>query len=70
MKLTGRIVEKLADEKVSAERIEWDDDLPGLGIRMRPGGSRNWVYQYKLGKKNRRMTFGSIKASGWSRREK
>jgi integrase len=64
MKLTARIVEKLADETVNAERIEWDDHLPGLGIRLRPGGSRNWVYQYKLGKKNRRMTLGSIKAVG------
>jgi hypothetical protein len=39
-------------------------DLPGLGIRMRPGGSRNWVYQYQLGAKQRRMTLGSIKAIG------
>jgi hypothetical protein len=56
MKLTARLVEGLAKEKVTAERLEWDDEIPGLGIRMRPGGSRNWVFQYKLGKKHRRMT--------------
>jgi integrase len=31
---------------------------------MRPGGSRNWVFQYKLGKKHRRMTLGALTAVG------
>jgi hypothetical protein len=60
MKLTARIVEGPAREKVTAERFEWDDEIPGLGIRMRPGGSRNWVFQYKPGKKHRRMTLGAL----------
>ncbi len=64
MKLTARLVEGLAKEKVTTERFEWDDDIPGLGIRMRPGGSRNWVFQYKLGKKHRRMTLGALSAIG------
>jgi integrase len=64
MKLTARLVEGLIKEVVTAERFEWDDEIPGLGVRMRPGGSRNWVFQYKLGKKHRRMTLGALTAVG------
>jgi integrase len=64
MKLTTRLVEGLAKEIVTGERFEWDDEIPGLGVRMRPGGSRNWVFQYKLGKKHRRMTLGALSAIG------
>jgi integrase len=64
MKLTARLVEALAKEIVTAERFEWDDEIPGLGVRMRPGGSRNWVFQYKLGNKHRRMTLGALSAIG------
>jgi hypothetical protein len=64
MKLTARIVDGLAKEKITAERFEWDDEVPGLGVRMRPGGSRNWVFQYKLGEKHRRMTLGALSAIG------
>ena len=42
-------------DKVASERIIWDGDLPGLELRMRPGGFRNWVYQYKIGARHRRM---------------
>ncbi len=64
MKLTARVVDGLAKAVVQAERFVWDDDVPGLGVRMRVAGSRNWIYQYKLGVKNRRMTLGSITAIG------
>ena len=64
MKLTPRVVAGLAKEKIAQERIVWDDELSGLGLRMRPGGSRNWVYQYKLGTKQRRITLGALSALG------
>jgi integrase len=64
MKLTPRVVAGLAKEKIAQERIVWDDELSGLGLRMRPGGSRNWVYQYKLGTKQRRITLGALSAVG------
>jgi integrase len=62
MKLTNRVVETLARDKTDSERIAWDDDISGLGLRMRPGGSRNWIFQYKVGAKNRRMTLGALTA--------
>jgi integrase len=42
-----------------AELIIYDEDLPGFGIRVRAGGSRNWVVSYKVGDKHRRLTLGS-----------
>src|SRR5262249_16955025 len=34
----------------------------GFGLRLRAGGSAVWVYQYKLGRRSRRMTLGSLAA--------
>jgi integrase len=44
------------------DHIEWDDELGGFGIRLREGGSRHWVFQYKIGSKHRRITFGKYPA--------
>ena len=37
----------------------FDDDVPCLGLRLRAGGSRTWIVQYRVGKKQRRLTLGS-----------
>jgi integrase len=60
MKLTQGVVGKLTTDG-KADRIEWDDGLPGFGFRVREGGSRNYVIQYKIGQKTRRVTLGSAK---------
>jgi integrase len=44
------------------EAIIFDDDVPGFGLRVRQGGSRTFVFQYKLGNKQRRLTLGAVKA--------
>jgi integrase len=61
MKLTQARIQGLALPEGKAEAIFFDDDLPGFGLRLRAGGSKNWVIQYALGAKQRRMTLGSIK---------
>ena len=33
--------------------------MPGFGLRLREGGSRTFVVQYKIGAKHRRMTLGN-----------
>src|SRR5262249_21280990 len=38
------------------------DDIAGFGIRLRAGGKRSWVFQYAMGKLQRRMTFGAYPA--------
>jgi hypothetical protein len=60
VKLTQKAISGLSLPLGSREAIFFDDDLPGFGLRVRRGGSRNWVYQYKLGPKHRRITLGSL----------
>src|SRR5262249_47221380 len=45
-----------------AEAIHFDDDVPGFGIRIRAGGSKHWIFQYRVGKKQRRLTLGKVSA--------
>src|SRR4029079_14016837 len=62
MKLT---IKTLADLKLPAgksDHIVFDDDITGFGIRLREGGSRTWIYQYRIGSKQRRMVLGSAKS--------
>jgi integrase len=35
--------------------------LPGFGIRLREGGSRTWLFRYRIGKKQRAVKLGSAK---------
>jgi integrase len=42
-----------------SDHIEFDEDVHGFGLRLRAGGSRTWVYQYRIGTKQRRMVLGS-----------
>ena len=58
MKLTLNTVSKI-NTGGKADFIAWDDDLPGFGLRVREGGSRNYIVQYKIDKQTRRMTIGS-----------
>jgi integrase len=62
MRLTTRSVATLSRPIDSSEVIVFDDDLPGFGVRLRSGGSRNWIFQYRVGKKHRRVTFGKLGA--------
>jgi integrase len=41
------------------DKIFFDDDLPGFGLRIREGGKRTWIVQYRLGSKQRRVTLGT-----------
>jgi integrase len=59
MKLTQRSIDTLVLPACKREAILFDDDLPGFGLRLRVGGSRIYVVQYKLGAKHRRLTLGS-----------
>jgi len=43
------------------DKIFFDDDLPGFGLRIREGGKRTWIVQYRAGAKQRRMTLGTMK---------
>src|SRR5262249_39893437 len=62
MKLNIKNTSELALPPGSRDAVFWDDDIAGFGIRIRAGGSRNWVYRYRIGKKQRAIKLGSANA--------
>jgi integrase len=62
MKLTSTAVRALTLSTGKSEAIFFDDDVPGFGLRLREHGSRTFVFQYKLGAKQRRMALGTATA--------
>ena len=59
MKLNKTAAAVVRVPKGKTDHIAWDEDVPGFGLRVREGGSRTWVFRYRLGSKQRVMTFGS-----------
>jgi len=62
MRLTVRETAGLKLPRNKREVIHFDDDIPGFGLRLREGGSSAWIFQYKIGDKHRRITFGKYPA--------
>src|SRR4249919_2263805 len=62
MKLTQTAIAKFKMPKAKGEHIEWDEAMPGFGLRCRAGDQRehrSFIVQYKIGAKHRRMTLGN-----------
>jgi hypothetical protein len=62
MKLTQKTIAALALPEGKRETIIFDEDMAGFGLRVRAGGKRVWIFQYKIGTQNRRITLGSVAA--------
>jgi integrase len=62
MRLSVRETESLELPPGKTDYIIFDDNITGFGIRLREGGSRTWIYQYRIGSKQRRMVLGSAKS--------
>jgi integrase len=60
MRLTANNVRALELPAGKTERIFFDSELPGFGLRIRSGGSKTWCVQYKFGTKHRRIVLGSL----------
>ena len=63
MKFTQSAVAKFKMPEGKHEHIEFDDNMPGFGLRVRNGGKREhrtYILQYKIGPKQRRMTLGNV----------
>jgi integrase len=60
MKLTKDAVAILALPPGKVDHIEWDDALPGFGVRLR-GNSKRWVVQYRAGTQQRRESLGDVR---------
>jgi integrase len=61
MKLTQTALLKLSLPPDKSDAIFFDDELPGLGVRIRAGGSKKFVVDYRQGGLRRRHTLGSAK---------
>jgi integrase len=61
MKFTVKSLATVQLPPAKIDHVYWDDSFPGFGLRIREGGSRTWLFQYKTGDKQRRMTLGSAK---------
>jgi integrase len=44
-----------------SDAIFFDDDLPGFGIRLRAGGKRAWIVQYRANGRQRRESLGDAR---------
>src|SRR5262245_22237477 len=62
MKLTAKAVAALTLPAGKTEVIFFDEEIPGLGMRLREGGVARWVYQYRAGTKQRRISLGPASA--------
>jgi integrase len=62
MRLTDKTVAALALPRGKLDQVFWDDDIPLFGVRLRAGGAKRWVYQYRIGAKQRRVILGVVLA--------
>jgi integrase len=60
MKFTAAAVTALTMPAGKSDHIEWDDDLPGFGIRLR-NDRKSFVCQYRIGTQQRRESLGDVR---------
>jgi integrase len=64
MKLTTKTTASVHMPTGKTDHIEWDNELPGFGLRLRAGGDdrvrRTWVAQYRAHGRTRRMKIGAL----------
>lgn len=58
MKLTTDSVATLTLPPGKSEYFEWDDAMPGFGVRVR-GNTKRWTVQYRVGKQQRRRALAT-----------
>ena len=58
MRLTDAAVERLRPRE--REFTVWDDRTPGLGVRVRPGGGKSYVYLQRSGGRSKRISLGPV----------
>src|SRR5262245_40464855 len=70
VKLTVGRISTLRLPSGKTDHIEFDDEIPGFGLRLRESGSRTFVFQYKVGDQNRRMNLGAVSAVNFAEARK
>jgi integrase len=62
MRLTVKTVATLELPTGKSDHVVFDDDIAGFGLRLRNGGTKTWIYRYRVGKKQRSLTLGNVKS--------
>jgi integrase len=60
IRFTDAFVRRLALPAGKTDHIQWDPDLPGFGIRLRPGKA-SFIVQYRIGTDQRRKSLGDVR---------
>lgn len=61
VKLTKRVVDAFLASHAGSDAFCWDSEVRGFGVRIRAGGKRTFVLQYRAGgTRSRRMTLGVV----------
>ncbi len=60
MKFTQASVNNYEAPPGKRDHFEWDDALPGFGIRIQNGGRASYVVQYKIGTVEKRRSLGKV----------
>jgi integrase len=64
MRLDLKTVVAAALPKGKTDHIVWDDELPGFGLRLRAGGHRSWIVQYRTDGHTRRASIAAAAKLG------
>ena len=56
-KLTGHTARRMSDGR---ERVIWDTEYPGFGLRFRASGRKTWIVSFRQRKVRRSITLGSV----------
>ena len=49
---------RLTERTTPTERIDWDTEVPGLGLRIRPSGTASWILQRRVNGRLKKVTLG------------
>lgn len=63
-KLTREAVARLRMPEGEGELTVWDTELRGFGVRMRAGGSKNYICKFRVGGRARQIGLGPATAEG------
>jgi integrase len=61
VRFTKAGVAALALPEGKSDAIFFDEALPGFGLRLRAGGRKTWIVQYRTGHQQRRETLGDLR---------
>ncbi len=63
-KLTKEAIQRLRMPEGQSEHTVWDTELKGFGVRLRDGGSRNFIVKFRVGGRSRQVTLGPASSEG------